>query len=210
MKSFKICKTDCMDDCAECERQKFQDPMVMEAYDRLKKREFIWNDEVDEDIIDLSLYIQKWNAEDKGVPVEKRIPIKVFINTDGGDLNAVMNAVDMILLSKTPVITIGLGKIYSAGLLLFIAGAKRYVFRHTSCLIHDGFGGIMDSTAKMIDALKFTECTEAQIQDYIMDRTSISKAVLKKNYRKDWFILSDEMVKLGIADEIITDIDVIL
>ena len=156
------------------------------------------------------MYIRKWNGEDVGIPADQRKPIKIFINSDGGCVNTVLNVIDTISLSKTPVITIGMGKVYSSGGMLLMAGHKRYVFEHTSCLIHDGSSGAIGDIGKLIDNLKFTEQLEERVRKYIVSRTKITEEMYDSNYRRDWFMFSDEMIKYGIADKIITDIDEIL
>ena len=185
------------------------DPSLL--YYRMRtKREIMWNSDIEDDILEVSLAIRKWNVEDNGIEVDKRIPIKIFINSDGGSVDAVMNVIDLIKLSKTPVITIGMGKVYSAGGLLLMAGHKRYIFKHTSCLIHDGSSGAVGSIGKLIDNLKFTEKLEVLIKEYIISSTKITEQMFDANYRRDWFMFSDEMLELGVADEIIDDIDTIL
>lgn len=186
------------------------DPTMLEYYRRLNKREIVWNDGIDDGTLDISLYIQKWNREDKDKPKEERTPIKIFINSDGGSLDAVFHVIDMIALSKTPVITVGMAKAYSAGGLLLMAGHKRYVFEHTKCLIHDGSSGAIGDTGKLMDTLKFTEKLEQRVKKFILDHTKIPETMYDENYRRDWFLFSDEMIEFGIADEIIDDIDTIL
>ena len=94
--------------------------------------------------------------------------------------------------------------------LLLMAGHKRYIFPHTSCLIHDGSSGAIGSIGKMLDNLEFTKELEVRMKAYIISSTHITEDVYDKNYRRDWFMFSEEMIKLGIADEIVTDIDTIL
>lgn len=142
--------------------------------------------------------------------IEDRQPIKIFINSDGGYVATVLHVIDMIHLSKTPVYTIGMGRVYSAGGLLLMAGHKRYIFPHTSCLIHDGSSGAIGSIGKMIDNLEFTKELEKRIKQYILSSTRITEEIYDQNYRRDWFMFSEEIIKLGIADEIVTDIDTIL
>ena len=186
------------------------DPSMVELYRRLQKREILWNADIDDSTIDVALYIKKWNAEDKGVALEGRKPIKIFINSDGGSVDTVLHIIDMIRLSKTPVYTIGMGRVYSAGGLLLMAGHKRYIFPHTSCLIHDGSSGAIGSIGKMLDNLEFTKELERRVKEFILSSTRISKKLYDKNYRNDWYMFSEEMIELGIADEIVTDIDTIL
>lgn len=186
------------------------DPSLLEYYRRLKKREILWNDEIDDATIDIALYIRKWNEEDKGIDPKDRKPIKILINSDGGGVDTAMHIIDMIMLSKTPVITIGMGRVYSAGGLLLMAGHKRFIFPHTSCLIHDGSSGAIGNIGKLLDNLEFTKELEKRMKQYILSRTHISEEQYDQNYRRDWFLFSDEMIDLGIADEIVSDIDTIL
>lgn len=186
------------------------DPTMVEFYRRLKNREILWNDDIDDATIDIALYIKKWNDEDKDLAIEDRQPIKIFINSDGGYVATVLHVIDMIHLSKTPVYTIGMGRVYSAGGLLLMAGHKRYIFPHTSCLIHDGSSGAIGSIGKMIDNLEFTKELEKRIKQYILSSTRITEEIYDQNYRRDWFMFSEEIIKLGIADEIVIDIDTIL
>ena len=134
------------------------DPTMVEYYRRLKKREILWNDDISDATIDIALYIKKWNAEDKGIAPEERKPIKIFINSDGGSVDTVLHIIDMIHLSKTPIYTIGMGRVYSAGGLLLMAGHKRYVFPHTSCLMLMMRGKM--STGKSVLAMHWQERTQ--------------------------------------------------
>ena len=51
---------------------------------------------------------------------------------------------------------------------------------------------------------------EKRMKEYILSSTRITEEVYDRNYRRDWFMFSEEMIQLGIADEIVTDIDTIL
>lgn len=186
------------------------DPSLLEFYKRLSKREIFWNQEVDDSMIEVSSHIMKWNQEDKGLSAEERKPIKIFINSNGGDLNTIMNVIDTISLSKTPVITIAMGKAFSAAGYLLMAGHKRYICKNSCCLIHDGYYGTYGSTGKNKDNYEFTEKLEARVREFVLSHTKITEEEYDANYRKDWYLFSDEMIERSIADEIITDIDDIL
>ena len=186
------------------------EPAMLEYSRGLKNREIEWNGDIEDGTLDIAHYIRKWNREDRGIEPEKRKPIRILINSDGGSVDVVMNIIDTIRLSKTPVYTIGLGRVYSAGGLLLMAGHRRYIFEHTSCLIHDGSSGAIGSIGKMLDNLEFTKELERRVKKYILSVTKIDEEVFDKNYRRDWFLFSDEMIELGIADEIVTDLDTIL
>lgn len=186
------------------------DPSLLQYYILLQERIILWNEEISEMILDVSMMIQMWNLDDKDLPVENRVPIKIYINSNGGDVDSVLHLADIIQLSKTPVITIGMGKVFSAGCLLLMAGHKRYVFEHTCCLIHDGSFGTANNMAKVLDCLEFTKKLEDHIRTYVLRYTKIRSSDYDKNYRRDWFMFSDDMIRYGIADEIVQDMDDIL
>lgn len=54
------------------------DPTMVEFYRRLKNREILWNDDIDDATIDIALYIKKWNDEDKDLAIEDRQPNQNF------------------------------------------------------------------------------------------------------------------------------------
>ena len=161
-------------------------------------------------MIDVPLYIIKWNKEDANVPVEERKPIKIFINTNGGDLSVTMLTASVIALSKTPVITIGMGRAYSGGALLLMSGHKRLIFDSTSVLIHDGSSGAIGDTGKVLDSLEFTKDSEDRVIQFILSHTRITSELMKENYRRDWYMFSEDAIYYGVADKIITDIDEVL
>jgi len=183
---------------------------LLDFYNRLSRRHIFLNDIIDDGLVEHSYQIIQWNAEDKGKSVEDRVPIKIFINSDGGSLNAVMSFINVIQLSKTPVITIGMAKCYSSGGLLLMSAKERLIFADTSCLIHDGSTGAYGDTGKVIDNLEFTQKLEAKVKTYILSNTKIPIEQYEKNYRRDWWLLAEECVELGICDRIITDLDDII
>ena len=64
--------------------------------------------------------------------------LTIMINSEGGDLAAAFALIDIMQGSRIPVHTLGLGQISSAGLLIFMAGAKghRTITPNTSILSH--------------------------------------------------------------------------
>ena len=198
------------EDIGELMESTLPPPELVEFYRGLNNREIVWNDVISDCTISIPLYIIKWNREDRDIPVEERKPIKIWINSDGGDTNVTLFLANVIALSKTPIITIGMGRSYSSGGLLLMAGHKRLIFDSTSVLIHDRSSGAIGDTGKVIDNLEFTKEMEVRVRDFILKHTQIPAELLDKNYRRDWFLFSEDVIKYGIADKIITDIDEVI
>lgn len=199
-----------MEDLKEIIGKDLPNPDLVEYYRGLARREIVWNSNVDQDMCNLMVYFNKWNREDIDIPVENRVPIKFFINSDGGEADTVMFLSDIISMSKTPVYTIGMSRCFSAGGILLMCGHKRLIFKNTSCLIHDGSGGAIGDVGKVFDNLEFMKKQDERINKFITEHTKISEKLLKKNYRKDWFLNSDEMIEYGVADKIIESIDEVI
>lgn len=191
---------------------KLPDPTLLDYYNRLSNREIWINTDIDESVVEWTQQILQWNREDKDLGLSQKKPIKIFINSNGGCLNSIMHFITVLQLSKTPVMTIGLGKCYSSGGLLLMSGNKgmRYIFDTTSILVHDGGTGSASDTGKFIDYAEYIKMTEKRTKDYILHNTKITEEEYDKNYRRDWWILSDDAIRLGIADKIITDLNEII
>ena len=63
-------------------------------------------------------------------------PIHVFIDTDGGSLKVALTIYDMLKATKCPIFTYGLSEVCSAGVVIFLAGEKRFGFKHTQFMTH--------------------------------------------------------------------------
>lgn len=181
----------------------------------LEGRRLYINFGIDESVIESIVYqIMRFNREDKGKPVEERTPIKLYINSPGGDVCAGYGLIDAILTSKTPVYTINQAMCASMGFLIFIAGDKRYTMPHSEFLMHDGSTAGWDSTAKMKDRMDFELGElERMTREYILSRTQITEDMYKEKYRVEWYFLPKLAKEIGVADYIIgedCDIDEII
>lgn len=185
-------------------------PELLMYYRNLENR-VIWIDYgVDESILEVSRLIMYFNMLDKDIPKEERKPIKLLIYSYGGDGNACFSLCDTIELSKTPVYTINMGVAMSAGLLLLLAGHKKFGLKNSTALAHSGSGGACgtyeQTEAQMKDYQRFVQT----MRDYILNRTKIDTKTFNKYKNKEWYLYAEDQVKYGVIDKIIDDIDEIL
>lgn len=172
----------------------------------LAERKLIINKEIDNDMVEYADYIQQWNLEDKDTPIENRKPIKIFINSNGGDPNMALYLVDTINASDTPVYTVGMSACCSAALYILLAGHKRFMFQNAFAVIHDGSILIENVFAKGKDQFNFFEIMHKKQDELIRSRTKIKQKDLDKNFRNDWFIVAEDCLKFGIVDKIIKNL----
>jgi ATP-dependent Clp protease protease subunit len=177
--------------------------------EHMKQRKIILNDEIGIDVIEMiSLQIIKWNGEDKDIPVKKRKPIKIYINSNGGDVISGFNVVDIIQNSKTPVIGIVMGMAYSMGALILLSCPKRYAYKNSTVLIHDGNAGASGSGRKFQDISKFYEKLDDRIKTFILTSTTMSEEFYENMADRELYMFADEAKEYGIIHGIIgVDVD---
>ena len=151
--------------------------------------------------------IRFWNRvdEEANIPVEERIPIKIYIQSPGGLLTATFTIIDAIKLSKTPVYTIAMGETYSGGFFTFLAGHKKFAYPHASFLYHEGATANGGDANKFRNFAKFYEVQLEQLRQVVLDNSSISEEEYEKHIKDDWWLTAEEAVEYGIADEILTE-----
>lgn len=157
----------------------------------------------DESVLDIVRKIISYNAEDKGIPVEERRPIMLYISSDGGDVNSGYELIDIIIQSKTPVFTVNICRCYSMAALIIMAGHKRFSTANSTFLLHDGDATISDCLSKFLDTAKHICDTYERTKDFVLSYSNITEDEYEKNSRREWYMFAKEAKKLGIVDSII-------
>lgn len=170
----------------------------------LKQRKLFINTAIDQpSIIAVIRHIMQYNADDRDIPVEKRKPILLYLTSEGGQVDAGFELIDVIQNSKTPVYTINLGYWYSMGFLIGIAGHKRFASSNSKMLMHDGSTFVYNSGAKAQDQMRFQAKTDERIKQYVMSRSKITSDDYDKQFRSEWYLFADEAKEMGFVDYII-------
>lgn len=153
---------------------------------------------------DVDQKIRFWNAYDEaqGIPVEERKPIKIYIDSPGGDLIETFTMIDSITMSKTPVWTICTGAAYSGGFFTFIAGHKRFAYPLASFLYHEGATGTSGDAGKFRNFAAFYEKQLKQLKNVVLKHTTIDEDTYEKHIKDDWWFTAEEALEYGICDEI--------
>lgn len=153
--------------------------------------------------------IQFWNSEDEfnETPIEERIPIQIYIDSPGGLISTSFQIIDMIQKSETPVITVATGTAYSGAFFILTAGHKRYAFPNATFLFHEGSGGTLGDAHKVLQQSKFYESLLRQIKNHVLKTTKIPASLYEKHEKDDWYFNAKKALKLGVIDEISTDVN---
>lgn len=173
-------------------------------YWELKEKRTYWVDfEIDEEyqLLTLAKEIVKRNIEEADVVNPK--PITIYIHSYGGDLDQSQFFCDLIEASRIPIITVAAGAAMSAGLLIFLSGKRRYAFKHSTLLIHQGSASFSGTAEEIESAQKSYKKKLDKMKKYILTHTAIDEKLFEKNKSKDWYVTGEELIDLGIADKII-------
>ena len=132
-------------------------------------------------------------------------PIKVFIDSPGGDADAGFAILDMMRFVRPPVRMIGMGLVASAGAIVLLAAPKeqRFALPNSRYLIHQpmaGFRGVgteIEIHAKEIDLMR------RKMNDLISHETGKAVAEVEKDTDRDYWMGAEEALSYGLVGKII-------
>ena len=154
---------------------------------------------------------------------KSREPIKLIINSPGGEAITALTLYDVIQISPAPVYTIGLGICASAAAILLASGkaGHRYIFPHTKCCLHMMWRVVQEQRIEADDeeAEKEKEKRDRQLEVFKKMQEEIISLIIKhcnkedtqevrtrirKELKSELWLNAEEAVKYGLVDQIIT------
>ena len=191
----------------ETANMQLPDPDLRDFYRDEQDRIFWLSEAVEDCAEDLIKLIMRSNKEDKDLSVEERKPIKIFIDSPGGDVIFMNSIIKAIEISKTPVWTINYCTAYSAASLILAAGHKRYALPGSHVLVHNGYCSYSGEASQVESTKKYFDKLNKVINEWFLSKTKIDPKAYKKKAISDWFMTAEESLENGIVDRIIEDFD---
>ena len=184
-------------------------PEEVTYWEARQNRTFYIDYEIDDDynLIELSKVIIQMNMTEKDIDKKDLKPIYLWVFSYGGDLDQAYSFIDLCMSSRIPVITINMGVAMSAGLLILLAGHKKYGFKHSQALVHSGSAGFSGTAEQIEEAQKNYKKQLEQMKQYIISRTKISESLFDQNRTKDWYLSDEEQVQYGVVDKIVENFE---
>jgi ATP-dependent Clp protease protease subunit len=133
-------------------------------------------------------------------------PIKVFIDTPGGDVDAGFAIFDMMRFVKPDVYTIGMGLVASAGALILLAAPKehRLAFTNSHYLIHQPLSGIRGVATEIEIHAKELEKLRIKLNQLISEETGQKIDRVEKDTDRDYWMNAEESITYGLISKIIS------
>ena len=132
-------------------------------------------------------------------------PIKVFIDSPGGDADAGFAILDMMRFVKPDVYTIGMGLVASAGALILLASPKehRLGLPNSHYLIHQPLSGMRGVATDIEIHAKEIERMRERINTLISEETGTSYEQVEKDTDRDFWMNADEALSYGLISKIV-------
>jgi ATP-dependent Clp protease protease subunit len=173
------------------------DPLLSKM---LKTRTILLSGEIKKDLAERAIR-QLLLLEDMGEE-----PIRIFIESPGGDADAGYAIFDMIRFVKPPVWTIGMGLVASAAALIQLASPReqRVGLPNSHYLIHQPLSGIRGvATDIEIHARELDKLRE-KINRLIAEETGTAYEQVEKDTDRDYWMSAEEAVRYGLLSRVIT------
>ncbi len=135
------------------------------------------------------------------------VPIQVLINTYGGDTYEAMGIYDAIRYCKNNIITVGIGKVMSAGSIIMQAGDERVMYPNSTFLMHYGSMSLDEKNRDLEEAI----IEDKRLNEWQLDlwyrvikrkKKRTTKAQVHEMLSKDTTYTPKECLELGIIDRI--------
>jgi ATP-dependent Clp protease, protease subunit len=139
---------------------------------------------------------------------DSEAPIYLHLHSNGGDVSALNNIIDVMSIVHCPVKTILLGKCYSAGAVILAAGTpgERYALPSARAMIHGIQFGFPLPGKDMTDNKSYTDFLKTHndsLMKMLAKYTKQSLAKIKKDCEREMWMTAEEMVDFGLIDGIL-------
>jgi|TARA_R100000005_G_C4972569_1_gene185039 ATP-dependent Clp endopeptidase proteolytic subunit ClpP len=136
-------------------------------------------------------------------------PMQFYISTFGGNAADMFGIHDLMLSMRasTPIETVGLGKVMSAGVLLLASGAEdsRFIGKNTRVMIHSLRAGHAGAMHELETEYEETKWLQDQYIEALSSVTNMNKRMIKKMMERktNVYINAKQAIEYGIADRIL-------
>lgn len=182
------------------------------VFTNTNKRLFYLSDDINKSTIgeicfNLLYLLQEDDEKDSKEKDFKREPIKIYINSGGGDIYDMWTLIDIMLNAKSPIYTYCTGYAMSAAFKIFLAGSKRFASKHSTFLYHQVYCWRDGKYQDLVEDRVEMDHIQNEIEAYVKSRTKITneKLIEIREKKIDWYIHCDEALELGIVTDIIEE-----
>ncbi|MDR3199970.1 MAG: ATP-dependent Clp protease proteolytic subunit [Spirochaetales bacterium] len=133
-------------------------------------------------------------------------PIKIFIDSPGGDVDAGYAIIDMMKFVGPDVWTVGMGLVASAGALILLGSPKerRVGLPHSHYLIHQPLSGLRGVATEIEIHARELERVRERLNHFIADETGKPYEQVVKDTDRDFWMNAEDALAYGLVSRIVT------
>lgn len=132
-------------------------------------------------------------------------PIEFWINCPGGWVTSMWAIYDLIRTADNPIITVGIGDVSSAAVLLLAAGTgTRYVMPNCTVMHHQAQHQRAANQAELEAYTAASKIDEEVRLRRLAEHTKTPYRVWRAKGAAEWYMRGTEIIQAGIADELWT------
>ena len=137
--------------------------------------------------------------------------INIYINSPGGDINALFAIYDTMQYVKPDITTICFGQAASAAAVLLAAGTpgKRLALKHSRILIHQPYSGAQGQVSDIEIAANEINRMKVSLENVLANHTGQTAEKISSDTDRDFVMTADEAKDYGIIDEVIDNRDTV-
>lgn len=186
------------DDNEQGEEKKSEQPPLLDKM--LKTRTILISGEINKELAERvvrQLLILEQESDD---------PIKVFIDSPGGDADAGYAIFDTIRFVTPEVTIVGIGLVASAGALILLAADRehRLAFPNSHYLIHQPLSGMRGVATEIEIHAREIEKMRHRINTLIAEETGKPFEQVEKDTDRDYWMGAAEAIEYGLVSRIVT------
>ncbi len=132
--------------------------------------------------------------------------INLYINSPGGDINAMFAIYDTMCYIRPDINTICLGQAASAAAVLLAAGTKgkRLALPHSRVIIHQPYSGAQGQASDVELAAKEIMRLKSALEEVLSKHTGQPIEKIQADTDRDFVMTAEQAKEYGIIDEILT------
>lgn len=133
-------------------------------------------------------------------------PIWIRINSPGGSVDAGLILIDTMKAVESPINCIVESKAYSMAAIILTYCDGRYGFPHSTYMLHEASYGTVGDDPSNRSKLDFLTRYLDRVHVEIAKNIGMDPKAYRARIRDAWWLLSDEALKIGLIQKIITNI----
>ncbi len=135
-------------------------------------------------------------------------PIRIYINSPGGGVDAGFAIFDAMRFVKAPVYTVCAGLAASAATIILLGGetGHRYALPHTRFLLHQPSTGVQGQASDVIIGAKEILKIRRIVNELLAKETGQTVDKLAEDTMRDYWMSAEEAIEYGLINQIIESV----